>query len=218
MFPCFPVRDPFNMTMTYAKSHSHGEQRHPVGARFTDGAHFCLGELRHAVSGTGTPRAVPDRVGVIFFPRCPTEVVWSVVAAIAVPVGYFVCFRRARSVKRHTNNNMNTFNRISSNSDVDIFTSLTTTQDGSLVQPLSTIGGDDPPINRSHPPKARRLIPWMTGHLAPLFDFIYGFISHVALRKRGGQERVMGANPSPVPNRNILALAPQGITILCLRV
>jgi hypothetical protein len=57
----------------------------------------------------------------------------------------------------------------------------------------------------------------MTGHLAPLFDFVYRGISHVALRMRGGQELVTGANLSLVPHSIYLAFSPQGITILAAR-
>jgi hypothetical protein len=195
----------------------YGLQGHALRAQPTYVRNIILCKYRLVAAASSVASAVYHVVVKVLFLERPPQVIGSVVVMVPVSVRDLMFTGRFRTVKCGANDNMKRHATSRAKISPVISPSASWAQHNARMEMPLAIAIGNPAIQRPHAPKARRLVTRMTGHLAPLFDFVYRGISHVALRMRGGQELVTGANLSLVPHSIYLAFSPQGITILAAR-
>lgn len=179
-----------------------------------------LGEFDHSVPLAFRISAVTDLVGLVLLMSYPTKVACSIIEAIAIPMGHFMALRRPQPMEYGTDKRMDI--KAAAPSQVQAMVSVSFTlglQHPALTKASPAVAAGNPAVQRSHTPKARRLVARMTRHCAPFFDFCYGLISHVALLQRGGQGVTEGCNRPSLPSCSMSRTPcnPLGITVLLAR-
>ena len=206
--PPSPINDAFDVASSDPEAFTYGMKGQPVVlAKFTDNQDISLGEFGTSVSAGCGPCAMANLVSLVFLRCCPPKIGRAVVKFIPVPMRDQVTFRWPHAMKCQAYDYVDRRKEFWSEANFLIFVASKRPQHNTW--PEASAG--NPPIHRSHAPKAGCLVAWVSRHWTPFFRFGYRVISHIALLRRVVRVWRRGERLSSVPQfSGALALQQAG--------